>query len=353
LTKIAIVHFQPLEKYPPVMNVINSICTMENVGCNVYTTHHKNNNWFAANKINIHRVAKQYQNSLLRYWCYIQFNSITFFSLLFKQPKVVVAYETYSVLPVYLYKKLFLQCKIVIHYHEYTSKKEIKNASAYFKILHFFEKKLYSNCEFISQTNDDRLQLFLKDYPNIKKDKTFTVPNLPPENWIEYSKLNKLENNSGIIKLVHVGAIGLDTMYVKEMLDWVKEQKGKYSIDFYTSNISSEAKVVFDTMQNNYVRLLGPINYFELPQVLINYDIGVTIYNGHIPNYIYNVPNKVYEYLACGLEVWYSKDLVSTDKLNKVSNSKNPKLPEFLKQLNCNYEAPENDPLLTKLFQNV
>ena len=335
------------------MNVINSICTMENVGCNVYTTHHKNNNWFAANKANIKRVGINKNNTFLRYWCYIQFNTITFFSLLIKQPKIIIAYETYSIVPVYFYKKLFQSCNIFIHYHEYTSKKEIKNASAYFKILHFFEKKLYSNCEFISQTNDDRLQLFLNDYPNIDKNKTFAVPNLPPNNWIEYSKLSKLENNSGIIKLVHVGAIGLDTMYVKEMLDWVKEQKGKYSIDFYTSNISSEAKVVFDTMQNNYVRLLGPINYFELPQVLINYDIGVTIYNGHIPNYIYNVPNKVYEYLACGLEVWYSKDLVSTDKLNKVSISKNPKLPEFLKQLNCNYEAPENDPLLTKLFQNV
>jgi hypothetical protein len=47
---------------------------------------------------------------------------------------------------------------------------------------------------------------------------------------------------------------------------------------------------------------------------LINYDIGVTIYNGHIPNYIYNVPNKILEYLACGLNVWYSSELISTQK---------------------------------------
>jgi hypothetical protein len=40
-----------------------------------------------------------------------------------------------------------------------------------------------------------------------------------------------------------------------------------------------------------------------LPEELIKHDIGLVLYKGHIPNYVYNVPNKVFEYLDCGLSV--------------------------------------------------
>ena len=161
------------------------------------------------------------------------------------------------------------------------------------------------------------MELFLINNPTVLNAKTFVAPNLPPSNWYEYAKLNKQINTSEVIKLVHVGAIGLGSMYVKEIIDWVVSQNGKYIIDFYTSNISEDAKEIFENEKNEYVKLLNPIKYYDLPKTLINYDIGVTLYNGYIPNYTFNVPNKVFEYLACGLNVWYSKDLVSTFKFVK------------------------------------
>jgi hypothetical protein len=39
------------------------------------------------------------------------------------------------------------------------------------------------------------------------------------------------------------------------------------------------------------------------------------LYKGHIPNYVYNVPNKVYEYLSCGLHVIVGAKLITTVKL--------------------------------------
>lgn len=83
---------------------------------------------------------------------------------------------------------------------------------------------------------------------------------------------------------------------------------------------------------------MNPIDYYELPKELIKYDIGLVLYKGHIPNYIYNVPNKVYEYLACGLQVWYSKDLLTTDKLNYNFNDieNDILIPSFLKILRNN-----------------
>ena len=326
MDKIAIVHFQPLEKYPPVMNVINSISRLDNTNCRIYTTNnYRNKNWFATYKIQINRVGTIKNNSLSRYWCYVKFNSITFLSLLYKKPNVVLAFETYSILPIYLYKKLFFKTKVHIHYHEYTSTEEIKRNSYYYKVLHALEKKLFITCESISHTNEDRMQLFLKDYPFINKSKGIIAPNLPPSNWYDYAKLYKKENTTGIVRLMHVGALSLDTMYVKKMVEWVIAQNGLFTLDFYTDNITEDARKFIEELQYSKIQLHKSVNYFDLPKVLIYYDIGLTIYNGHILNYVYNVPNKVLEYLSCGLRVWHSSELISTQKFineNKILGCK-------------------------------
>jgi hypothetical protein len=322
MNKLAIVHFQPIEKYPPVLNFINSIIVEKNITCKVYTLNVEDDNWFSAINCQIYRIGKSALHPILRYWGYLQFNLITFIKLVYFNPKIVVAYETYSILPVFFYKTLYSHSKIFIHYHEYTSIAEIENASIYFKFIHFFEKKIFLTCDFISHTNSDRLELFLLNNSRIEKSKTFVAPNLPPSNWYEFAKSNKEINFSGVIKIVHVGAIGLNSTYIKEMINWVVLQNGKYCIDFYTSNISEDAKKIFEKLQSKYVKLLDPINYYDLPKVLIKYDIGVTLYNGNIPNYVYNVPNKLFEYLSCGLNVWYSCDLISTRKFVELNNIK-------------------------------
>jgi hypothetical protein len=244
------------------------------------------------------------------------------------------------VLPIYLYKKLFSKIKVHIHYHEYTSPEEIKNNSLYFKGLHALEKKLFLSCDSISHTNEDRVELFLKDYSFVKKAKMIVSPNFPPSNWYEFSQRNKKINSSTITRLVHIGALSLETMYVKKMVEWVTAQNGLFTLDFYSDNITDDTRKFIEGLQNNHIQLHDSINYFELPKVLIHYDIGLTLYNGFIPNHIYSVPNKVLEYLACGLEVWYSKDLLSTDKLNTQENEilGNEITPPFLKKLVLNYK---------------
>jgi hypothetical protein len=69
-----------------------------------------------------------------------------------------------------------------------------------------------------------------------------------------------------------------------------------------------------DTQTSELISVRAGVNYFKLPKVLVNYDMGLTLYKGHIPNYVFNVPNKVTEYLVCGLPVAYSKELISTQK---------------------------------------
>ena len=153
LKKVAIIHFQPLEKYPPVMNFINTIDEMDSVKSEVFTTFVKNGIWFSKRNTKIHRVSKQHSTSLGRYWGYLKFNFGSFLQLVVYRPSTIFVFETYSIFPAYLYKTLLPRTKVHIHYHEYTSPQEIKNSSLYFKGLHALEKKLFRTCESISHTN--------------------------------------------------------------------------------------------------------------------------------------------------------------------------------------------------------
>ena len=60
------------------------------------------------------------------------------------------------------------------------------------------------------------------------------------------------------------------------------------------------------------ISLRKAISYYELPELLATYDIGLVLYKGIFKNHIYCVPNKIYEYLVCGLEVFCSSELIST-----------------------------------------
>ena len=49
--------------------------------------------------------------------------------------------------------------------------------------------------------------------------------------------------------------------------------------------------------------------YNDLPRILADFDVGLVIYKGNTTNFIYNVPNKMFEYLVCGLDVWFPKEM--------------------------------------------
>ena len=44
--------------------------------------------------------------------------------------------------------------------------------------------------------------------------------------------------------------------------------------------------------------------------MLAQYDVGVILYRCNTTNYKYNASNKLFEYLACGLEVWYPPQML-------------------------------------------
>jgi glycosyltransferase involved in cell wall biosynthesis len=361
---IVVLHFQALEKYPPILNFIRDLEREEIEKVSVLSTNNSNN-WFKSS-ISIFRWGTIGSSKWIRYATYIIFNLFALCYLLIKRPTKVVYYETLSCWSVYWYKKIRSNTKVFIHFHEYTSEEEKNRSSAYYKNLLVKEIYLLQQADWVSHTNEDRMRLFRLDYPFLRDRQCHVFPNYPPADWSARAQnLRKQLPNSDSIKLVYVGALGMQTTYIQELAEWIQEQRGKYSLDIYTDNIEQEVKGFLLNLNSSYINLKAAITYFDLPEVLAHYDIGVVLYKGHIPNYVYNVPNKVMEYLACGLQVICSIELKSCLEFKKrhileaihMINFKNINTiktvhPNF-ETINYNYIFQEYLDLLNKLKNNA
>ena len=195
--------------------------------------------------VKIFRLGSASKNHIKRYASYLLYNVLVTIIITFQRPDTIVVYETLSILPAFIFSKIFKKSKIHIHYHEYMSSPEKEVASAYMKFLFIIEKKLlkFVTC---SQTNEDRKALFLIDNPNIDSRNVTVYPNFPPEQWwIDFGQ-HKGTYKEGIINLVHVGVLDSETMYLEEILAFVKANSETLVLTFYSQQYSEKTKALIN-----------------------------------------------------------------------------------------------------------
>ena len=284
----------------------------------------------------IYRFGTISANPIKRYASYLWFNLMSSVVLFVGRVDKVTVFETLSIFPFWLVSKICKSKNGHIHFHEYTSEPERRASSVYVKFLFKLEDqllKIYS----CSQTNEDRKQLFLTDKLFLKTNMVEVRPNMPPNSWWnEYGQYKKRSVEKRI-KLVYVGACNNQTMYVKEVLDWVEAFQDQLELTIISQELDAQTRGLIARYVTPSIKVIDPIDYYDLPKVLVNYDFGLVLYKGVIDNHKFSIPNKVYEYLACGLGVLTSNDLTSTIKLfdNKIlaldlSNLNQDVIKEFL-----------------------
>lgn len=312
---LAIIHFNAIEQYPPVLNLIRYLET-ERISATVYTVHapDKFHKYQASGGIVIKRYGKyDYAGSIRRLLNYLVFYLRTFFALLLTRPSHIIYYETNSYLPAWLYTKLRAllgkPVKVHCHYHEYTEPRQYASGMKITKLLHRLERKNYAFMSCITHTNQKRLALFQQDTGCIP-EQLAVFPNYPPGDWY---KATVKDNIQLPVRLVYAGALSIQNMYVKDMVRFVSESNGKLTWDIYTQQTTDEAIEYIREVNSPHIQVKGIVSYFDLPEVLRQYDVGLILYNPDTLNYIYNETNKLFEYLSCGLSVWYSKDIKGID----------------------------------------
>lgn len=317
MRKLAIIHFNPVEIYPPVLNWLNYLSAHPDppIEVRVYTMAPPQAiSPFVPASANIRIVRAGHpgrKRALTRYWQYMLFYLRALLGLLFWRPGSVLYYETISSLPALLYKRYFnRKTRLLIHYHEYTTASEYTHGMVLSKYLHRIEKKMYQEAEWLSHTHEDRVAFFIEDMRQIRLPSVRILPNFPPVSW--KTPLRAARAAGEPLRIVHVGALSLDTMYTREFVDWVIRQSGEVILDVFTNNASKEALDLVQTADDRFIRFRGAVDYLSLPEVLRCYHVGVSLYKGSIPNHVYSAPNKLFEYLACGLDVWFPHTLLGS-----------------------------------------
>jgi hypothetical protein len=310
MDKVAIIHFSPIELYPPAINDVLILGEkLEGVSITVYTTHDPGT-LFTFNpenkKIAVKRIATLTTNKWKRYLGYFFFHLGTTIKLIFLRPSVVLYFETLSAFPAIFYKRYInRKAAIMVHYHEYTPLYEYRDGMTLNRWFHEMEKKLYPAYDWVSHMLQKRMELFLDDHANIKIPNTEIIGNFPPRKW----KQPNDKSPEFPLRLIYIGALSRSSMYLEEFAEWVVSNHGKIVCDFYTFNYEAEAYDYLKSLNSPYLNFKNGIRYFDIPGVLKDYHVGVILYKGIIPNHVHSAPNKLFEYLSADLDVWLPETL--------------------------------------------
>jgi len=174
---------------------------------------------------------------------------------------------------------------------------------------HKKEKYLYEVATWISHTNEKRMQLFLGDNGFIDKEKCRIMPNYPPKDWSSNTEIsNKVEQP---LKIIYIGSFGsFEDLYIKEVLTWVKQLPAEVVLDIYSFNVTEEIRNFISALGAKNIGLKANVDYHNLPGVLKGYNIGLILYKATSLNFKFNAPNKLFEYLATGLDVWFPEEML-------------------------------------------
>lgn len=319
MNKLFVVHYYPVDYFPPVMNLINTLQDKAKI-CVVSTKKSNALDEYKATGVRIFKPIRENKadSSIMVLLKYLYFSLFTLLMLITNKPDTVLYYESVSAFPVFLYKRFFrCKAKVCIHYHEYMTLKEYcRPGMRLSKFNHQLEiSHLYNVAFWISQTNECRKNFFLKDYPFINPSKCQVMPNYPPRAWHIKAKNYATD---GIVRCVYVGSLSLHDTYVKEFCEWVTNQQGKVTFDIYSFNFYADVKSAIEEIGSPYITFHeGGIAYYDIPAVLAKYDVGLLLYKATTLNVKYCETNKFYEYLISGLDVWYTKEMTLLENMDK------------------------------------
>jgi hypothetical protein len=324
LNKLVIVHWAPIEMYPPAMNLIRFLARGADWDITVYTT----DNGFALPEFDARGVTvirsgnPSTKNRAAAIGRHLSYYAGTSARLVRDNPQVVMYFEPQSSFPVAV-ASIFRRFKLFVHHHEYHTPNEFQNRGMRLaRLFHKLEQfRLFPRARWISHTNRERLEFFLRDNSSARRESARIMPNLPPAGW------PRSQGNAWSIaarqplKLVYVGSISISDTYLQELLVWMKEQpEGSISLDVYAYNTDDETRRLLEAEARGMVRFhSGGIHYDDLPTTLSLYHTGVILYKANSLNYRHNESNKLFEYLAAGLDVMYPAAMLGVKRYSRLN----------------------------------
>lgn len=316
--RIGYVHVLPLEYYPPARNALVHLASIDQWLLRAWTSANRRNlpQW-TESAVTLRRPAHPDARTALplRMLGYGGWHLRTAAELAGWRPDAIIAVEPHSALAVWLYYRLFAgSASLFIHHHEYYAPEDFDAPGM--RVLRatrrLEQRDLFPRALWVSQTNDERLRLLLSWNPAIRKSAAMVLPNYPPREWIAKAQGVPRSAPSSRLRLIYLGSASFRDTFIREVATWAAERTSSVSLHVCGDNVDPRVWTWLASLgASNITSNTGGISYDDLPELLTQFDVGLVLYKGNTLNFVHNVPNKAIEYLACGLDVWYPREMVA------------------------------------------
>ncbi len=320
--KIAYVHNLPLEYYPPATNLLNCLAGQAEVSVRAYSTENlKQRAEFRSPGIKIirGRLPGRDAPAILRLFASLWWHVRTAIAVWRFRPDVIFYVEPHSAITVWLLVVVLRRrCRLFIHHHEYYAKQDCKRPGMRLPAIGYWLERrcLFGKAEWVSQTNPDRLSLLSSQCPAVAASVWQVLPNYPPQTWLQHVGAEQAVHPASRQRLIYVGSASFEDTYIREIVLWAAANKEWVNLHICGYNVAQDVWTwLADKQFPNVSCAPDGCAYADLPGLLSEFDVGLVLYKGNTSNFVFNIPNKVFEYLVCGLEVWFPREMKSTVNL--------------------------------------
>lgn len=297
ICKLCVVHYLPIEQYPPLQNLMEALGAQERMSSVIFCgsvealEHHS--------QVVTENMVAYYSpfthDGGWRQKC--EFAKRVRIESLKRQFDCVLAFG--DELSGLVCSRITSKVK-ALHLHELPPKLSFRNKyiskTLFFEIvmLHFAIRRF----RWVSQVTPKRAEIFSRRF-HVQCRNLF---NFPPASFTSIN-LEKRENRR--LRVIYVGSCNPISVQVSTLKVLCRSQKVELSV------LPTNTQGLEQLKNLRGIKVLDRVPYPELPGLLQQFDVGLILYNGHSDNMRFGVPNKLAEYLRCGLHVVYHNALES------------------------------------------
>ncbi|MEO8146540.1 MAG: glycosyltransferase [Bacteroidia bacterium] len=286
---------------------------------------------------------------------YANYNLRLFFFLMFNRTDILFANDLDTLLPNYLISKLKVKVLVYDNHEYYTGVPELVSRPFIRGIWKSIERWIFPKLKYVYTVNQSIADLYEQEY----KVKVSVLRNVP----IQFTTDQTFSKNESRIKL----NLPLDKFLIIMQGNGINVDRGgeetveamQYVDDAFLliagngDVIEVLKKMVVDLKLHDKIIFKSRMPYSELVQYTQCADLGLTLDKSTNINYRLSLPNKLFDYIQCGVPI-LSSDLVEVKKIVQQYNIgtivQNIFPLELAKKIN---EVMEDDNLQRKWKENL
>ena len=312
--QIVLLHQLSLLRYPPAVNLLRTLQRQAGIAAAAVTCSDESAPGAALPSdlpVWQLRFASRQDSVVRRWWLALLWHLRAALLCWRLQPAAVISVEPHSALAAWLWLVLLRgRSRLLIHHHEYyTPADYLRPGNRLTRLNRWFENRLLRRAVWVSQTNSDRLRLFRTDHPELTDAQCHVLPNYPPRAWLQSLPAERPWpcGDAGPLRLVYVGSVSLHDTWIGPLVEWLNSPANSgCSLDVFCYNLDPATRSFLQKQSSQAVRFHGAgVDYDQLPLLLPKFDVGLILYRCNTVNFVWNASNKLFEYLMCGLDVWY------------------------------------------------